>query len=426
VPATRRPRPVPRTRLLPATGAPVAAAPGLAPHAAPSAPPDAGRGRRLRRAALRRVLLAVHLWVGLTSGAVLSVVGVTGSLYVFAPEVTAALNPDLFAARPPAGGSAAPLPVLELARRTAAASRRGPDAVESVQWPQRERATFQFKLFGDAAWWFVDPFTGRVLGRDVDRPSAGAAAWLLDVHTSLGLGEWGRRIVGAAALLLALVLVSTGLWLWWPRTAARRRTAFRVDLAAPPARRTLDLHSVPGVYAAVPLVVLALTGAAWSFPDVGRRVVDGITGSAPLPADFWDAQSSAPAGRRPLTLAEVLARTEGEFPGYHRRNLWMAGDSTGALYLSWIRNPRIGAGGEYRPMLYLDRHTGAALVRYDPEQASRGTRLLNVWFPSVHFGEVGGLPTRVAVCAAGFVPLALTLTGVQMWRRRRTRQARGA
>lgn len=426
MPATRRAPPRPRATIdaPPARHADADASP--APPPAPDPRPDAGRARRLRRAAWRRVLLAVHLWVGLASGGVLSVVGLTGSLYTFAPELGAALNRDLYAARPPAP-DAAPLSAADVARRAAEQRGRTVDAVQSIQWPQRERATYQIKLFGDESWWFVDPYTGRVLGRDRDRPSARAAEWLLLVHTSLGMGDVGRTVVGAAALLLALVLVSTGVWLWWPRTAARRRAALRVDLRAPRARRLFDLHSVPGVYAALPLVVLALSGAAWSFPDAARRVADGVTGAAPTPADFWDARSGAPAGRRPLTLGEVLARTEGEFPGYVRRNLWMAGDSTGALYASWHRTAARAAGGEYRPMLFLDRHSGAALVRYDPERAGAGTRLLHVWFPPVHVGEVGGLPGRVLVCVAGLVPLALTVTGVRIWRRRAGgRGARGA
>jgi uncharacterized iron-regulated membrane protein len=89
------------------------------------------------------------------------------------------------------------------------------------------------------------------------------------------------------------------------------------------------------------------------------------------------------------------------------------------VYLSWIRQARIRPGGEYRPMAWLDRYDARPLRVYDPARAPLGTRLTNVWLPPVHFGEVGGTPTRVLACAAGLVPAGLYVTGVLLWRRRR-------
>jgi uncharacterized iron-regulated membrane protein len=96
----------------------------------------------------------------------------------------------------------------------------------------------------------------------------------------------------------------------------------------------------------------------------------------------------------------------------------MTADSTGVVYLSWIRTPRLAAGGEYRPMAWLDRYDARPLRVYDPARAPLGTRLTNVWLPPVHFGEIGGTATRLLACAAGLVPMGLYVTGVLLWRRR--------
>jgi uncharacterized iron-regulated membrane protein len=368
---------------------------------------------------VRRLVVQLHLWVGLTAGLVVSVVGLTGSLYVFAPEVTAALNADLFAPR--AGGAGAPLDAREVVRRVEGATG---GAVESVQWPLRERGTFQLKLFGDDAWLYADPRTGAVLGRDVDRASVRLVGWLLEVHTSLTLGEVGYLITGGASLALALALVSSGLFLWWPRRRAQLRPAMVPRWRGATWRRRLfDLHNVSGAYASGLMVVLALTGAYWSFPDAAQRLVDAVTGSPPdaaFPASAAAEPRSAWApGARPLTLAAALAATDTLFPGHARRNMWMTRDSTGVVYLSWIREPRIAPGGEYRPMVWLDRYTGAVVRRYDPARAPLGTRITNVWLPPVHYGEVGGLPTRSLAFVGGLAPAALYATGVLLWWRRR-------
>jgi uncharacterized iron-regulated membrane protein len=394
---------------------------------APRAPATAAQ----RRARRRRLVVLVHLWVGLTAGLVVSVVGLTGSLTVFAPELSAALAPGLLRV-PPASRGLPPLDTREVVRRVEAATGAG---VESVQWPLRGRETYWLKLVGREAWVFADPHTGAVLGTDRDAAPIRFFAWVLDVHTTLTMEEFGSRVTGAASLALALVLVSSGLFLWWPR--GRRPLGTRLGQAArvrwrgaTRRRRTFDLHNAGGAWASVPLVVLAVTGSYWSFPAAGQRLVDAVTQSAPSTAFPSTAEAeprstprAGPDGRplRPRSLGEVLAATDTLFPGHARRNLWMTGDRTGVVYLSWIREPRIAPGGEYRPMAWLDRYDARPLRVYDPARAPLGTRLTNVWLPPVHFGEVGGLPTRVLACAAGLVPAGLYGTGALLWRRRRRR-----
>jgi uncharacterized iron-regulated membrane protein len=394
--------------------------PARAPHAsAPPAPAARAPTSARRRAALRRLVVQLHLWVGLTAGLVVSVVGVTGSLYVFAPEVTAALHADVW--RVPA--DAPRLSDAELVRRVEAGTGA---RIESLQWPLRGRDVWWIKLFGRDAWVFADPRTGAVLATDRSLPAVHFFAWVLEAHTSLTLGEAGYLITGGASLLLALALVSSGLFLWWPRRRAAVRRAVTVRWRGATWRRRLyDLHNVGGAYAAAVMVVLALTGAYWSFPDASQRLVDAVTGSprdAAFPATPAEEPRSAwSPGARPLSLAEVLAATDTLFPGHARRNLWMTADTAGVLYLSWIRNPRVAAGGEYRPMVWLDRYTGAPLRVYDPARAPLGTRVTNVWLPPVHYGEVGGLPTRVLAFAGGLAPAGLWVTGALMWWRRRRR-----
>ncbi len=414
----RAPRAARDTPTAPAATGPVGAGPAGARASSPAQ----------RRARRRRLVVLLHLWVGLTAGLVVSVVGLTGSLYVFAPELSAALAPRLLRV-PAAARARPPLAAPEVVRRVEAATGA---RVESVQWPLRGRETYWLKLVGRDAWVYADPHTGAVLGSDRDAWAVRFFAWVLEAHTTLTVGPVGSRVTGAASLALALVLISSGLFLWWPRGArplgARLRRASVVRWRGSTARRrTFDLHNVAGAWASVPLVALALTGSFWSFPEAGQRLVDAVTRSAPGTAAPAEGPRSTPRagpdGRplRPRTVAEVLAATDTLFPGHARRNLWMTDDRAGVVYLSWIRQPRIAPGGEHRPMAWLDRYDARPLRVYDPARAPLGTRLTNVWLPPVHFGEVGGTPTRVLACAAGLVPAGLYVTGVLLWRRRRPR-----
>jgi uncharacterized iron-regulated membrane protein len=332
---------------------------------------------------------------------------------------------------PHAAARSSPRPVLatgEVVRRVEAATGA---SVESLQWPSRGRETYWLKLFARQAWLYVDPHTGTVLGADGDRTAVRLFDLVLEVHTSLTLGEVGYVVTGASSLALALVLVSTGLFLRWPRAGrpagVRLRQAFVVRWRGATARRrTFDLHNVVGAWASVPLVVLAVTGSYWSSRRLGQRVVDAATRSAAAETGDAALRSTPRAGAdgrplRPRTLAEVLTATDTLFPGHVRRNLWMRGDSTGVVYLSWIRQAQVAPGGEYRPMAWLDRYDARVLRLYDPARVPLGTRVTNVWLPPVHYGEVGGLATRVLACAAGLVPAGLYVTGILLWRRRTRR-----
>ncbi|WP_262495105.1 PepSY domain-containing protein, partial [Arenibacter sp. NBRC 103722] len=42
-----------------------------------------------------RFIRNLHLWLGLTCGLIASISGLTGSLYIWQPELSAMLNPEL-------------------------------------------------------------------------------------------------------------------------------------------------------------------------------------------------------------------------------------------------------------------------------------------------------------------------------------------
>ena len=70
--------------------------------------PEASKGVRLRNSARawRRVWLRLHLYLGLAVGALLVVVGLTGSALVFMNELDAWLNPDLLTVTTPSENGA--------------------------------------------------------------------------------------------------------------------------------------------------------------------------------------------------------------------------------------------------------------------------------------------------------------------------------
>ena len=87
------------------------------------------------------------------------------------------------------------------------------------------------------------------------------------LHGSLLLGRAGEQTVGAIALLLLLSAFS-GVWLWWPmKGPLHRATRWQRTQSA-----NANLHHQAGYWSAIPLAVLALTGASINFHGTFARL----------------------------------------------------------------------------------------------------------------------------------------------------------
>jgi uncharacterized iron-regulated membrane protein len=372
-----------------------------------------------RRRVVRAVVRQLHLWVGLASGLVLAVVGATGSLYVFQPELSRLLSADVLETR----GEAPLFETDQALARYVEAETGG--RVESLQWPQRERATYQFKLFGDETWYYLDQTTGAITdgGEGYGDPFF---AFVLDLHTTLTMGEVGRWITAVASLLLALVLISSGIFLWWPRKRAQLRRSLTIQRGLSNKRLNYDLHNVGGFWFSLPLFLAAVTGAAFLFYDEVQWVVDTVTFSEPAPPSIWeDRASTVTEGAVPLTIIEALDVMDRHYTSLHRRNLWLTDDPEGTLSLAYQARNTVSAGPDSRIFLSVDRYTGRVLRDSNPETLPRGARIMEEWMLPVHFGEFGGWPTRILWALAGLMPAVLLVTGVIMWWRPRWWPRRG-
>lgn len=237
---------------------------------------------------VRQAIFQVHWFLGVTAGLVLAVMGFTGALMAFEPQIVAALTAQTHR-------SASPVTPL------------GPDALVGRILDQRPGAEIQRLIVGqDSALPYsvrllgadgredslVDPATGALLGA---APGSETFATIRRVHRWLALpdnGEgWGRRITGVAALSLIFFAVS-GLYLRWPRRPLDWRNWLVLDLRRTGRNLYRTLHAVIGGWALVFYLVSASTGLWWSYGWYQDGVRQLLTGEAPT------AERPAPSGEK--------------------------------------------------------------------------------------------------------------------------------
>jgi uncharacterized iron-regulated membrane protein len=254
----------------------------------------------------RTIVYYVHLSLGLSAGGLIALIGLTGSAIAFGPELDRWLNPHLLTVVP--HGEPIPVEAALMAARQAYPARHP----LLITVPESPDEPYLIKMHAEADQEFfhqllvyVNPYTGELLGA---RARIGHVIGFLErvhIHLLIGprlAGRAGWYLVGAAGLLLVLLCL-TGPWLWWPGRG-KLPLALTVKWAASWRRVTFDLHRVAGIYPLLLLVVVAVTGAAFSFYDYVKpaltRVIDG------RPAEEKpEPRSTVSPGAMPLPLDEL-------------------------------------------------------------------------------------------------------------------------
>ena len=370
---------------------------------------------------LRSVLFWCHLTAGVTAGLVILVMSATGVVLAGQSTVLTFIERGVRRASPSSTGSRVPLGVVLASVRTA---QEAPPASVTVQ---RDPASAVAVSLGRDGTIYVNPYTGAILGRGSARAQAFFRS-VEDWHRWLGqAGDWrgsARAITGASNLVFLLLALS-GPFLWLPRkwTAASVRSVLWFRTGAAGRARDFNWHNVIGIWCAPVLIVLTLTGVVMSYPWA-NALLYRLAGS-PLPAAGERAGGSRPAAAAiPVDVDRVVVAAVDRVPTWETLivRLPMRSGAPASVSISdgasWNRFAR--------SQLTLDATT-AAVIRWEPYDATSLGQRMRGWVRFAHTGELGGpLGQAVAgVASAGGTMLVWTglalairrLIGWRIWNR---------
>ena len=269
------------------------------------------KGGRFSALATRRGLWRVHFFAGAIVALPVLLLSVTGTAYLFRPQIEAWLERDLDRLAP----VQTPVAMSEI---VAAAVDAVPDArlhglevrSEPPTAPGRSSAVRVTVQSGRERYRVaVDPSDASVL--DVVAENERPMRVVRRLHGQWGLGPRGSYLVELTAGW-TIVMVVTGLAIWIPD---RRRRDGWAGVLYPRLRHgtraaVRDMHGVVGTAAAAGIVFLIATGLPWSrFWGDYFRSIRGVVGSVTVASD-WDngsagvRQNSRPASMRPAPSAD--------------------------------------------------------------------------------------------------------------------------
>jgi len=357
------------------------------------------------RGALQRVLLKLHLYIGLFIGVPILMLAVTGCLLVFQGAVDGWFNPHLVKVTQ----QASRLPLQDLADRVRAAYPNDTPPLEiRIQNGPAQAATSFFRRGTSFMVVYIDQYTGAVKGDRVN--VATPLTSISRLHTGRVAGQAGQAAVGIFTIV-ALAGVLSGLYLWWPRKilGVKWRANWR--------RVNFDLHNVFGILSSIVLLFVLLAGVSitWHAPIEAflLRWLDGEQIERPPKLE-----STVVEGGRRLTLDEAVRVADEALPGTYTVGVNILPPGKG-VYTVLKRFPedKTGAG---RSRVFVDQYSGKVLRVVNSRELPLGTRIMNFSEP-VHTGIVLGWPTVVLTFLATAALAGQVVSGLLIWWKPRRR-----
>jgi uncharacterized iron-regulated membrane protein len=387
-------------------------------------PKDHHTNWREWRKARRKLWLDIHLYLGLFFGALLAVIGPTGSVLVFWNEIDELMYPDIFTSQPPPEGEAAFRPLGEIRTAIEAAL---PLGAKSGGFAAPRNAYGCYKIYyklpegGDVRRFCVNPYTARA-SRDLIYHSShgplhhGFMSFMFELHWSLMLADLandGGMIVGITAILLTLS-VTTGIILWWPSPGKWTR-AFTLKPHASAERLNFDIHKLAGLYTSLVLLAVLISGVSMNLRSTFTWVVERFSALSPPQRD--DITSEPARGRSPIGFDRAVIEATRIYPEGRLASVGFPTNETDTYkvcrkeitQLSWFIGTRC---------VVVDQYSGTVLGTQDPATGTAGDVFMQWQWP-LHSGEAFGMIGRILVFVTGLACPVLYVTGIIRWLQKR-------
>lgn len=364
---------------------------------------------------LRNWVFYCHRYLGLGIGIIAAIIGITGSILVFYPELDALFVRWTFGSIQPQDE---PLPPTMLLDKVQTAFANQPKWKLSGFYPSvtahpDPTLPASVSLVDAKETWLdvmVNPFTGEVLGsRQWDDSFFD---FIFKLHYQLLAGDIGTYVAGVIAFVM-IVLSITGIMLWpgWRKLIS----GFKIKWNAHPKRFNFDLHKVIGIIAVGFLSVISFTGLCWNLPMLTDPVIQAIT----LSPKQVDPVSKIIAGKSAIPFGkELLAKAEAALPGGRITFISLPTKPEEPFRIQKWFPKDWNEWGDHT--IYLDCYSGSILKVDTDHTKSTAERFANTFSP-LHYGYFGGLPTRILYVLIGLSPTFLLITGFVMWRYRHHR-----
>jgi uncharacterized iron-regulated membrane protein len=405
---------------------------------------------------VRKFFNHIHLYAGLISGLIVIGVCLSGTIYVYNPEIREFFDSERYFVEKV--GSPQSLDQLMVGLQSQVEGQ-----IIGVNVFEKEGRSLQFSVKKEGenrpVTIYIDPYSGKILADNTEKTATeefmgymfSLHRWLLfdkieePLLESMTNQELGRFINGMATLLFLLGVI-TGMIIWFPQKLKNLKQGLKVKWSGNWKRINFDLHNTLAFYSLIPLFIMAVTGPFWSYQwyKTGWQKTWDIY-QAPKEGQVVSGGPSGPGGQR----IEVGQEERGQYP----EEVEEQSQSTFILSLDEILlvvNQNLDYAGNMRISLpekpesdvsisksrtgFFAR-AGADQLKLDPENLKIKEVKLFEDLPvrqqigrsvkALHTGEIFGQFTKFLWFVGCLIATSLPVTGTLIWLNKRKKKKSG-
>ncbi len=350
---------------------------------------------------VRKFLFRLHAWVGLNLSILLALMFATGTLLVFSTEIEAFQHKGMRAISIDTQHTATSGEIYDAVRAAY------PDV--SLSWIERDNvswigdATMVRTAWGEEVYIWTDPVTAEVLGAT----SRGNAVMpvIRAFHDGLLTGNWVGRLLATSTALALLVSIVTGLityrqfWRGFFRMPSRHLG---------PRGWWGGLHRLTALWALPFLIVICLTGLYYFLESAGVP----LDPHYPRAAQATERDKRMPAGFDGADLDRATAVATEILPDLEITSVGLPFRITDGIKFEGQTDAILAEASAN--LVSIDPATFEPLVGFHASELSAMSRLIAMIRP-LHFGQWGGLASRVLWLIFGTLSTCVALFGVMIY-----------
>lgn len=318
-------------------------------------------------------------------------------MYVWQPEISAALNPKLLKV-----DSIKTITEETLLKTSLVLYEKHKDTVAKIFLPYREQQTISI-VYTNGKTLYYHPENGSVLGRK--SISISFFENLLKIHRTLGIPKIGKYVVGGSTVLFFLFLLTSGLILWWKKYKWNFQKGVEIKWKKNKKRWNYDIHKSLGFIFFLPLLLMAFSGAYFTYVSYykeGLKLVDCL-----------DENTKPEKVIKKGAILDIHHLLEKPDEQYSLRAIYFPKKPKEVYQFRYIKDRFIVPGMRKTKELKLDQNSkviNSTSFENDPLSEKIAAQM----YP-IHIGEITGLLGRVLVFISGFIPIILFITGLRFY-----------
>lgn len=344
-----------------------------------------------------RTLLKYHSWFGLIAGIFLIIMGVSGAILVFQHDIEDMLwkkysHIDNYK-------------TLEIDKGFAAIQAEYPNwDTRLISFNKNEVLLFNLRRPTERLFVFVHPTSGEII-KEINELTT-FTRWLLKFHYSFHAGPIGRLLVLVIGISF-FISILTGIYLY--RKSILKTFFFKNRIIKKNKRSFYSsLHRIVGVWSLLLNLVLVITGIFLAYTVSVAGFNSPVSPHTP--------KITAPIQK---VLEDIKTNYMDFTPTYIRLPL----NSNGTLTVYGLYEDDPFFYSEFYNSFSADYQTGTILNISKIQEASLQTKLSSTLIP-LHFGQYGGIWTKLLYCFIGLSGPFLSISGFVIWQQRQKSKRR--